>query len=139
MAFCSKCGAQISGGVKFCPTCGNPVSTSGSSDLSSTFDPADIQENKVLSVLCYFSLFILIPLVAKPDSAYIKFHINQGLILILAGIISSLMFIVPILGWIAGALSYIFLLVCCIIGVVNAFLGKAKQLPLIGNYVILKW
>ena len=56
----------------------------------------------------------------------------------LSGIILTIIFIIPILGWIVGLLGYIFIGACGIMGIINAIKGKVKRLPLIGKYNILK-
>ena len=98
----------------------------------------DIEENKAIAILCYFGLFLLIPYLTKPDSKFIKYHTNQGVILLLFGIICSAVLIVPLLGWIAGLIGYLFSFVCFIIGILNVLNGRCKPLPLIGKFTVLK-
>lgn len=119
-------------------------------DFSAQFDPNDIEQNKVLSLFAYLEILFLIPLLAAPNSPYARFHTNQGLVLLLAsiicgvvvGIIDTILFFVPVVGWIIGSLLIgIFSLVIfifIILGIVNAVTGKAKELPLIGKIRILK-
>jgi uncharacterized membrane protein len=104
----------------------------------STFTQEDIEQNKVISLLAYILFFI--PLLAAKDSAFAKFHANQGLVLLLLGIsISIVASVIPIIGWfIIGPFGTIFVIVLAIIGIINALNGKAKPLPLIGGITILK-
>ena len=46
--------------------------------------------------------------------------------------------LVPIIGWLAAFFGGIFAFVLFIIGIVNAASGRAKTLPLIGGFFILK-
>jgi uncharacterized membrane protein len=158
MAFCTNCGANIPEGSNSCPACGKDVNAAGtgtpqyqpqpqqqyyagggySQASGPQADYADIQENKGLSILCYFGLLLLIPLLTKPNSAYIKYHSNQGLVLLLFAVACSIVSVIPILGWIVGIVGSIFTLVCLIIGIINAAGGKMKPLPLIGSISILK-
>lgn len=133
---CPKCGAELDKSSKFCVFCGEDVSERKLNFENISFE--DIEENRILSVLCYMNIFMIIPLVAKPDSKFIKFHANQGIIFIFAWLLMTFIFIIPILGWIIGAFGYLFLMVVFIIGVINAYKGKVKRLPLIGKYDILK-
>ncbi len=94
----------------------------------------DIQENKVMAFLAYLGLLVLIPLLAKKDSPYAQFHAKQGVILLLAWVALSIILMIPFLGWIVGVIGYIALLVFTIMGIINAFGGKAKELPLIGQF-----
>ena len=108
-------------------------------DLPSGIAPADVEANRLLSVFAYlFSLVgIILVLVAKPDSAYCRFHANQALCLQLFEFVCALLFIIPILGWIVGGIGLFFGFICNIIGIVRALQGTVKELPLIGNRRIL--
>lgn len=88
-----------------------------------------------MAALCYFGILVIIPLItdAKKDP-YVKFHIKQGLVLLIAGIITSFISMVPVLGWVVGFILWIILLILFIIGLINAITGKEKELPIIGKY-----
>lgn len=101
------------------------------------YDAADIEQNKYLCILCYFGILLLIPLLAKANSRYCKYHSNQGLVLLLFMIAVSVVAIIPILGWLVMLVGYIFGFVCWIIGIVNTCSGKVQPLPLIGKLNIL--
>ncbi|MBQ4043229.1 MAG: zinc ribbon domain-containing protein [Clostridia bacterium] len=111
-------------------------------DTTSEYDPADIEANKVLSLLSYLGILWLIPLLAAPNSRFAKFHTNQGLILwianLIVGVAGGVLAIIPILGWLVALALGIIMLVLMIIGIVNAVQGRAKQLPIIGKYTLLK-
>lgn len=111
-------------------------------DTTSQYDSTDIENNKVFALLSYIGFLFLVPLLAAKDSAYAKFHCNQGLILFIVeviwNIISSILgAILPILGTICYIINLVFLALI-ILGIVNAVTGKAKELPVIGKYRILK-
>ena len=97
----------------------------------------DTQENRVLALFCYLSMAVILPLVAQPNSAFIRYHANQGIVLILFTLCASVVSIIPILGWIVTGVCYIFAFICTIIGIVHACKGQKKPLPLIGKYTIL--
>lgn len=107
-------------------------------DTTAEFDPADIEANKVLALLSYLGILWLIPLLAAPNSRFAKFHVNQGLVLWITNILVSLVAVIPILGWIVAFVGGIVTLILMIIGIVNAVQGRAKQLPIIGKYTLLK-
>lgn len=147
MAFCVQCGVQLEDGSKFCPSCGaacgagngqGAQSASGSANGQMYIDPQqDIAANKGISVLCYFGILMLIPLLTQPNSPFVKFHSNQGLLLLLLWIALGVVAIIPILGWLVSVVGYIFSLVCFIMGIVNACNGEMKELPIIGSIKIL--
>ena len=101
------------------------------------FDPQDVENNKVVSALCYLGILFFLPLVVNKESAFGRFHANQGLLLLIVGVISSFLYIIPILGWIAGGIMGIVCLVLMIMGIVNTLNGKAKELPVIGKFRLL--
>jgi uncharacterized membrane protein len=68
------------------------------------------------------------------DDAFTKFHVKQGLVLIVTGIIISICSWVPIVGWIASTFGGLAVLIWVIIGIVNALNGKTKELPFIGQF-----
>ena len=102
----------------------------------------DINANKGMSVLSYIGILFLIPMLAKKDSAYCRFHANQGLVLFIIEIVCSLVFgilgaFLPILTTIGSIFSLV-LFIFAIIGIVNAATGKVKGLPLKGGITLLK-
>ena len=174
MAFCSKCGAEVEEGAKFCAICGEalePQNTADSvadtvkekfnefnntADTTNEYDPADIENNKLMALLSYIWILVLVPLFAAKDSKFARFHANQGLLLLIAelivglavGIISSIVSLVlgliglgviavaavGIVGAAVGIVSLIYL----VLGIYNCVTGKAKELPFIGKFRILK-
>lgn len=101
------------------------------------FDPGDIEKNKTMAGLAYLIFFL--PLIVCPDSKFAKYHANQGLLLLILAFAGSfILSFIPIIGWLLLPLFSLFILVLIIMGLVNGFGGKAKELPLIGKYVLLK-
>jgi uncharacterized membrane protein len=94
----------------------------------------DIDENKLMAVLGYIGILLLIPLLAKKDSPYAQFHAKQGLVLLIAYIISGIVMAIPVIGWIVGALAMLGCFILWIMGIVNAISGKMNELPVIGKY-----
>ena len=91
--------------------------------------------NVGMAILCYLGILILIPLVTEAkNDPFVKFHIGQGLALIIAWVISWVILIIPFLGWIVGAILYVILIILTIIGIINAATGKQSQLPIIGKF-----
>ena len=105
-------------------------------DVTHMFDPADIEKNKAMGLLGYLIFFI--PLLAAKDSPFAKFHANQGFVLFLSYIVASVLWIIPILGWIAAPIVYIVVTVFSIMGIINALGGKAINLPIVGKLKIFK-
>ena len=117
-------------------------------DKTAEFDPQDINQNKVMAILAYFGILFLVPLLAAKDSKFAKFHANQGIILFICEIAACIVtfflaFIFGLIkiGWLGSLLGDLLYLACgilAILGIINAANGKAKELPLIGKFNILK-
>jgi uncharacterized membrane protein len=97
------------------------------------------EKNVVMALLCYLGLLIIIPLVteAKKDP-YVKFHIKQGIILLITSVVlwiaSIILAFIPVLGWIIILLAWIGMFVLIIMGIVNSLTGKEDELPVVGKY-----
>ena len=142
--FCSKCGTQIPENDHYCPNCGEPVfvntSASEECDRTSKFDPEDAKRVNVLSALCYVSfVFIIIALLLEPNSKFLRYHINQSLLISIFGIAVGVVAIIPFIGWLASAVGAIMALVFTVMGAVRAFKCEAKDLPIIGKYIIVNY
>ena len=148
MRICRKCGAQVADGVMACPQCGAPMIEPPKTPQQ------DVDQNKVMAVLAYVGILVLIPILAAKESKFARFHANQGLILLITGVAFSIFvpvvikivaFISYVLAGIVGialgialVLAWLLLFVLAIIGIINAVKGEFKQLPLIGQFQILK-
>jgi uncharacterized membrane protein len=106
-------------------------------DKKPTDDPEQV---KIMAALAYFGILFFLPLVTNPESTFGKFHANQGLLLLLFGIIGSTIgTVIPIIGWfLILPLVSIASLVFFIMGIVTALNKEMKRLPLIGNYDLIK-
>ena len=131
-------------------------------DTTSEFDPKDVSDNKGISVLSYLGPLVFIPMFAKKDSKYARFHANQGLTMFITyvgySIVQSVLMVIlrAIFPWkynygLIGGRGFIFnalstvlslvwipIVIIAIIGIVNAASGKAKELPVIGKFKFLK-
>ena len=102
-----------------------------------TYTVEDIEKGKTKAGLSYLIFFL--PLVACPESKYAKFHANQALLLLIAAIAGNVILgIVPVIGWMLMPIFGLGVLALGIMGLINGFGGKAKRLPLIGKFTIIK-
>lgn len=100
---------------------------------------ADAKENQLISFLCYFGLLFLVPYLLRPNSEFVKFHSNQGLILFIAGMIANVAAnVVPFFGWLVGVAAAIFTFACFLKGLINVYHLEKKELPFIGSFRLLK-
>lgn len=97
--------------------------------------PKSQSSNTLMAVLCYFGILVLIPFLtdAKNDP-FVKFHIKQGLVLLIADIIASFIAAIPVIGWIVSPILWVILVILWIMGIINATSGKQTPLPILGQY-----
>lgn len=100
-------------------------------------DDADIQENKGVAALGYLGPMVLLPLLTKKDSPFVRFHAGQSINLIIFFIFCSICGAVPLVGGLISAFGTIFSLYGLIKGINGALKGKTEKLPLIGDLNIL--
>ena len=117
-------------------------------DYTKDMDPADIEKNKSMGGLAYFLFFL--PLISCPESKYGRFHANQGLICLILGIAGAI--VRQILGSIFLSIStrlrflvtivslviWVPIAAVWILGLLNGFNGKAKDVPVVGTIRIIK-
>lgn len=75
---------------------------------------------------------------AKKDDKYVMFYAKQSLVLFFAWLIvwvaSLILAFVPVIGHLIIAIAYVGLFILWIIGMVYAFSGEMKQIPLVGQF-----
>jgi len=160
--FCQGCGAAVETKVENNAQQAQPASQppqndfsqkiqnlNNTADTTAEFDAQDITSNKAMAILAYFGPLVLIPIFAAKQSKFARYHSNQGLVLLIASILygiaySILSSIILAISWrlyfivsIIGLVSIV-ITILAIIGIINAATGKAKELPLIGKFKILK-
>ena len=67
-------------------------------------------------------------------SPFVMFHLNQGLVLLITGVVVGVVSWIPIIGWIVAIAWF----VVWLMAIVNAGSGKMKRAPLVGNFEIVK-
>jgi len=118
MAFCAKCGAEVSAGSAFCPSCGAP---SGATAQGSAAPGAAPMSSNAAGALAYLLGFItgIIFLVIEPykRDPFVRFHAFQSIFLsvvvfalsLLWGVISGTLFAVS-LGFLWSLLALVWVL-----------------------------
>ncbi len=107
-------------------------------NVKEVFTQEDIQKNKSMGIIAYIIFFVPLLVDGAKDSPYVKFHVNQGLLLVLGYIALSIIGVIPILGWIISFVGWIALVVIHIITLIGAANGQAKKLPLVGDIRLIK-
>ncbi len=98
--------------------------------------PEEIESGKTMAIVAYFIFFIPLLMDDMRKNKFVMFHTEQSIVVI----------ILQVIGWIlgtvgsffcVGAVFYLIVLfawVLLVIGILNAAGGKAKPLPLVGQF-----
>lgn len=99
-----------------------------------TDTPVTVEKNTLMAILSYVSILVIIPILTARDDAFVKFHIQQGLVTfslsVALWVIGTTFFFI----WWAVNIVNLGVLVLAIIGIVNAINGKEQELPIVGKY-----
>ena len=93
-------------------------------------------KNTLMAVLAYLGILIIIPLLMAKSDSFVKFHIKQGLVLVVIELAIWALGMTMI-GWQLWQLLQLVnlgVLILAIIGIVNVVQGKEKELPLLGSF-----
>ncbi len=161
MPYCKNCGTQLAETEKFCHSCGTPVDDTvdvgekfkemtATTDSTASFDPIDIKHNKALAMQSYLGILVLFPIFGGKHSPFARFHANQGLVLLIAqaaytitqllivGFFSLFHYLIGYVFNILLSLGGLAFTALAVLGIITVIRGKAKTLPLIGKFKIIK-
>jgi uncharacterized membrane protein len=106
-----------------------------------TTPSADNGNSTIMAVLAYLGILIIIPfLTGAQKNSFVKFHLKQGLVLLVIYVILMVLANMMVAGlYFMGGfglfqLLYLALAVLDILGLINAATGKEKELPLVGQF-----
>jgi uncharacterized membrane protein len=90
---------------------------------------------KLMAALSYLGILVLIPIFTHKDNPFVKFHIKQGLLLLIIEIIFSLLGrYLFVIFFLLNPLIGLAILVLIVMGILNVVNGEQKKLPVIGSY-----
>lgn len=99
-------------------------------------------DQKIMGALCYLSILWLAPFLGRREDPYVKFHLNQGIVVMIASV--SLRFvnfflrlILGRVGRMVGTFLSLAVFAYIVIGVYYAVSGKMKALPLLEDVNII--
>ena len=91
-------------------------------------------DNKVMAILAYLGILLVIPfLTGSHKDPFVKFHLKQGLVLLIAEVIASAIAGMAVLGWTLSPLIWLGSVILSILGIINVVNHQMKELPLIGS------
>ena len=84
-----------------------------------------------ITIIPAIIFLVVAPYNTKP---FVRFHAFQSIELGIVWFCLGIVFVVPILGWIIGALGMLALVVCWILSIVKASQGSYFKLPIISEF-----
>ena len=139
---CKKCGAQVENGAQNCPACGAAMNEPEVVVTNNNVDANDAEQNKVMGILAYIGILWLVPLLAAKGSPFARFHANQGLGLFICEvaieIVGVILCFIPYVGGLLCSLISLAPIPFIVLGIIAAAKGQKKELPIIGQFKILK-
>ena len=113
-------------------------------DTTDRFSPRDVRAHRTMAALSYLGILWAIPFFFARTSRFVRFHLGQGLLLLLAdGIAATLLGLTLLLRGLAPAVSPALAAIVEVIaflslllktcGITFALRGRARELPLIGS------
>ena len=127
-------------------------------DNTNYYDKEDIEQNKLMSILAYFGPLSLIPYFVSKESKFAQYHAKQGLNLFIiesvVGVFSYFLTLIFQISkmcgswgcevftpfWITIPINFVQTIigVIALIGLIYACQGKAKEVPILGKFKIIK-
>jgi uncharacterized membrane protein len=89
----------------------------------------------MFAFLAYFLSIIgfIIVLAVKKDNKFAMFHAKQSLVLFIAAVANGVLYHVPIVGLLVGALVGLAITILWIMGIVYSLTGQQTNLPIVGD------
>ncbi len=94
----------------------------------------ETKEVNMIAILSYLGILVIIPLLVAKGDEFVQYHAKQGLVLLVVGVVSMFIGVVPIIGWILAPFIFLACLILALIGIINVLKKQKKQLPIIGQY-----
>ena len=100
------------------------------------FSQQTIEEGKTIALIAYLTVIgLIIAFVMNNDkkNPFAIYHVRQVIGLVVTGIGSFIIGLIPFIGWIASIAISILIIVMWISGLLNALNGQAKPMPVLGK------
>lgn len=91
---------------------------------------AVVSSSNFLAALSYVWILFLIPLLGKRQDPLCQYHAKQGLTLFLVEVVGTLVFWIPLFGWVL----FLAVLLAAIWGFLQALQGNYWEMPVLGKY-----
>lgn len=89
------------------------------------------EEHCVMAALSYLSFLCFIPLLMPGTNEYVAFHLRQGIILFMIGVVASMFAWISMVLWL---IANLLVAAVSVYGFIQAFLGRKWVMPVFGEY-----
>ncbi len=103
-------------------------------DNQPTMTSPGLKNNTLMGILAYMGPLVIISYITAKEVPFVKFHIKQGLVLLVLEIIIWISGMIMYQLWMVWQIINFFVIILAILGIINASQGKEKNLPLVGSY-----
>ena len=91
-------------------------------------------KNTLMAVLSYLGPLVIVSYIVANKDPFVKFHIKQGLVLLLANLIVWFGLRLSWMFWPLWQIVNLGILILAIMGIINAVKGVEKELPIVGKF-----
>ena len=102
--------------------------------MENSYQKSSMPRNGAMGILAYLGPLVIISYLTAKDDPFVKFHVKQGLVLLVIEVAVWLLGMVFWPLWIHLNLINLVVLVLAIIGILNVTKGQEKKLPLVGDF-----
>lgn len=88
-------------------------------------------KDKLLALLCYLGILVFVPLILKPKSDFVRFHLRQGITIFALEVILLFIAIIPLVGLVLAILGWLIAGFLSLVGLIQVIRGKYYKIPLI--------
>ena len=89
--------------------------------------------NKLMAILAYIGPLVIVSYLVAKDDPFVKFHIKQGLVLLVIHVIVWVLMMNMYGFWSIIRLVNLATLILAIIGIINVTKNEEKELPIVGS------
>ncbi len=95
-------------------------------------------DKKTTGIVAYITWIGWLVAFLAGDKEGAKFHLNQALVIFLAGLITNIVRFIPFIGSISSTILGILVFVLWLMGLISACQGTEKAVPVLGEIKILQ-
>jgi uncharacterized membrane protein len=95
---------------------------------------ATVNHGLIFGILSYLGLLVIISFIFGKADPFVKFHVKQGLTIVCLDVIGWILNLVDWHLWPVVSVLNLAALILSIVGIVNVFKRREKELPWIGQF-----